>query len=157
MVMHTLNCTYGGGINHDAKSRCCFVGRIAGGVRRCRQSSQVAVMLSCRDCCQDSLSLKVESVGVASFPSCGWRRCNVYSDTCGKHFGLQTESLCVCSLQFASPSRLWGWDCRRDFSPCQQSKALLQSWATHQEAVTDGDVWKVSYVFQVLKAWFWSS
>lgn len=30
MVMHTLNCTYGGGINHDAKSCCCFVGRIAG-------------------------------------------------------------------------------------------------------------------------------
>lgn len=30
MVMHTLNCTYGGGINHDAKCCCSFVGRISG-------------------------------------------------------------------------------------------------------------------------------
>lgn len=29
MVMHTLNCTYGGGINHEAESCCCFLGRIA--------------------------------------------------------------------------------------------------------------------------------
>lgn len=87
MVMHTLNCTYGGGINHEAESCCCFLGRMAEQVRR----------LNCQDCCQNSLIVEVDLVGVASFPCHGCQRCSADSGTCGKCFGLQIESL---SLQY---------------------------------------------------------
>lgn len=73
MVMHTLNCTYGGGINHEAESCCCFLGRVAEQIRRCRWSSWAAARLNCQDCCQNSLSSKVHLLGIFSLPWC--QRC----------------------------------------------------------------------------------
>lgn len=109
MVMHILNCTYGGGINHEAESCCCFLGRMAEQMRRC-SLSQAAARLNCQDCCQNLLSFKVDLVGVASFPCRGCQRCSADSDTCGRCFGLQTESFSIHSLQDVSPSHHTGWD-----------------------------------------------
>lgn len=55
----------------------------------------------------------------------------------------------TCSLPCASEAEI--------AALYHQSKVLLQSWATHQGAVTYDGMWKVSHVFQVLKAWFWPS
>lgn len=131
MVMHTLNCTYGGGINHEAESCCCFLGRVAEQIRRCRWSSWAAARLNCQDCCQDSLSSKVHLLGIFSLPWC--QRCNADSDTCGKCFVLQTESFSIHSLQNMFPSCHRGWDWCRDFAQVSCPPHVIRLTLTSQE------------------------
>lgn len=97
---------------------CCFLGRIAEQIRRCRRSSRAAAKLNCQDCCQNSLSSQVDLVGVASFPCREYQRCSADSDTCGQCCGLHTESLSVRSLHSMSPSHRRGWDRCRSFALC---------------------------------------
>lgn len=130
MIMHTLNCTYGGGINHEAESFCCFLGRIAQQIRRSRQSSQAAARLNRQDCCQNLLSLKVNLVGVASFPCCGIK-------------GAMQTVIPVGSVLI----------CKQNFSPFIHCRMCLPyaMWAG-----IDAGTLHRSHVLQVLKAWLWS-